>query len=435
MSYTVHIFQPGDTLYAAQLNEMDAQIAENAQRDPGTYDETVAYTLRDGYIESNGSLHAQGDTTQEKSTTYFEVMPGDQIKVTMTNPNNHQLWLCACERDENFTWITRSAILSYSPAWKTDAYYEATYTVPDGTYSLALTFRSYGSITITVQRSGVRYYAKRSGDMLEKKVNAQLSRNVVKPHDKVYATNHRGWHLCPEETRAAYRQSAAQGFQQVECDIRFTSDNVPVLLHDSTINRTARNTDGTELSADTAIASLSYAEALTYDFGVYKGASFAGEAILSLADFLRLCRDLGLTPYIELESDLTDAQEAAVVSVVEKSGIGSRVVFCSNHIPALQKMIVHFPDNRFGLVPWTYSDSWLSAAVSLFNGRAEIFMSMAHDQVTAEVVAALAEKHIPIEIWVAGEYQIRNADSYVSGFISNDTNAAALLYGDALQES
>ena len=68
---------------------------------------------------------------------------------------------------------------------------------------------------------------------------------------------------------SAVKLAKQKGFKYVEVDVGFTSDNIPVLLHDDTINRTARNTDGTELSASVSISSITYAEASSYDYGVW----------------------------------------------------------------------------------------------------------------------------------------------------------------------
>ena len=51
------------------------------------------------------------------------------------------------------------------------------------------------------------------------------------------AINHRGYSIeAPENTLPAYILSAKKGFRSVECDIAFTKDSVPVLLHDETID-------------------------------------------------------------------------------------------------------------------------------------------------------------------------------------------------------
>lgn len=65
---------------------------------------------------------------------------------------------------------------------------------------------------------------------------------MLKPRDRVSAIAHRGGsHDAPENTLAAIRQAAKNGATGVELDIEFTSDGVPVLMHDNTVDRT---TDG-----------------------------------------------------------------------------------------------------------------------------------------------------------------------------------------------
>ncbi|XP_031243905.1 glycerophosphodiester phosphodiesterase 1 isoform X1 [Mastomys coucha] len=73
-------------------------------------------------------------------------------------------------------------------------------------------------------------------------VPSRRALQVLKPRDRVSAIAHRGGsHDAPENTLAAIRQAAKNGATGVELDIEFTSDGVPVLMHDNTVDRT---TDG-----------------------------------------------------------------------------------------------------------------------------------------------------------------------------------------------
>src|SRR5690554_608655 len=83
-----------------------------------------------------------------------------------------------------------------------------------------------------------------------------------------------GGTLAPENTLVAFRIGHAQGFTMMEYDVKLSSDGVPVLLHDDTINRTS---DGTGAAAELCIADL-----LRHDFGSWHSATYAGEPIPSL---------------------------------------------------------------------------------------------------------------------------------------------------------
>ena len=138
---------------------------------------------------------------------------------------------------------------------------------------------------------------------------------------KVKGINHSGWWEAPENTLPAYKQSGKMGFDFVECDIRFTLDNVPVLLHDATINRTARNADGTVISTPINIADITLEAAKSYDFGIWKGAKYAGTTIPTLEEFLILCRNLGLYPYLDIKDlSLTEEQAGALNKVLTETG-------------------------------------------------------------------------------------------------------------------
>ncbi|KAM7329224.1 glycerophosphodiester phosphodiesterase 1 isoform X2 [Alexandromys fortis] len=73
-------------------------------------------------------------------------------------------------------------------------------------------------------------------------VPSRRALQVLKPRGRVSVIAHRGGsHDAPENTLAAIRQAAKNGATGVELDIEFTSDGVPVLMHDNTVDRT---TDG-----------------------------------------------------------------------------------------------------------------------------------------------------------------------------------------------
>jgi glycerophosphoryl diester phosphodiesterase len=140
----------------------------------------------------------------------------------------------------------------------------------------------------------------------------------------VLSVNHRGYSAeAPENTLPAYILSKKKGFNYVETDVCFTSDGIPVLLHDATIDRTSNGTGN--------INSMTYEQVRAYDFGSWKSSTYAGTKIPSLAEFLYLCKSIMLHPYIELKSSgaYTQAQIQQIVDMVHSYGLKGKVSYIS----------------------------------------------------------------------------------------------------------
>jgi glycerophosphoryl diester phosphodiesterase len=107
-------------------------------------------------------------------------------------------------------------------------------------------------------------------------------------------TAHRGASAeAPENTLAALRLGFAQGADAGECDVRLTRDGEAVLMHDA----------GTRRTADRAliVAEADLAELRALDVGRWKGATWAGERVPTLAEALALVPP-GRRLLIELKS-------------------------------------------------------------------------------------------------------------------------------------
>lgn len=156
--------------------------------------------------------------------------------------------------------------------------------------------------------------------------------------DDVQVLAHRGTVNVPENTLSAYRVAAVKGFHYVGADLHFTSDGVPVVLHDVTLNRTARNADGSVLSEYVDIEKIPYSKAKTYDVGLYCGEFWRGERIPTFEAFIKLCAKLDLEPNLHLKSSLymTYDMLADLVDIVKRNGMQGRVVWAADDIDYLR---------------------------------------------------------------------------------------------------
>ena len=247
----------------------------------------------------------------------------------------------------------------------------------------------------------------------------------------VKGINHRGFNgTAPENTIPAYKLSKTKGFYYVETDVSFTSDGVAVLLHDASINRTARNADGTALSETVNISNITYEQALEYDFGIWKSSAYAGTKIPTLDEFLALCKNIILHPYIELKSNgnYTQAQVESIVDAVEAHGLKGKVTYISFSSAYLGYIKNYDSSARLGYVQsGTGTANMITTASGLQTSDNEVFLDTYDKSDTwAEKCRAAG---IPLEIWtIDSAATIKAMNPYISGVTSNSLIAGKVLY-------
>ena len=133
--------------------------------------------------------------------------------------------------------------------------------------------------------------------------------------------SHRGESVnYPENTIVAYQAALDNGLLIQEGDVRMTSDNIPVLLHDDTIDRTSNGSG--------AISRMTYATVSQYDFGSWKNSTFAGTKIPTLEEFLYWCKEHNCLAELDLaERNFTTEQKRIIYNIVLNSGMISRTLF------------------------------------------------------------------------------------------------------------
>lgn len=118
-----------------------------------------------------------------------------------------------------------------------------------------------------------------------------------------------GGALAPENTLAAIRRGFELGFRGIECDARLSRDEVPVLIHDRTLERT---TDGIG-----AVAEASAADLAQLDAGRWFGQEFRGEPLPTLEATIDFCRARGI--WINLEIKRLPGHTARIGEVVAQA--------------------------------------------------------------------------------------------------------------------
>lgn len=246
---------------------------------------------------------------------------------------------------------------------------------------------------------------------------------------EIICINHRGYNtVAPENTIHAFKLSKKYGFKHVEADVHFTSDGVPVILHDTTINRTARNADGTQVSGTIDISNITYEEALAYDFGIWKSNDYAGTKIPTFVEFMQLCRNLAIHPYIELKAGVTEEQIQALLNIVKRYNMLDNVTWVSFTRDVLEYIVKRHNGARVGYLAATPNTNHMLHAKFLETGYNEVFLIIQHTNLTEDYVNQCIENGLRIEIYCPNTTEeILALNPYVSGVISDELIASKVL--------
>ncbi len=155
-----------------------------------------------------------------------------------------------------------------------------------------------------------------------------------------FVVAHRGSSgTAPENTLSALREAIATGAKMMEIDVRLTSDNEVVLLHDHVMGRTT--------SGSGKMQSMTWAELQQLDAGSWFGKGFEGERIPHLREALKLLHRNGCYVNIEIKppsaTDNAADRVERIVKVVEEEGMIENTLFGSFHHESLRTLKIHHP--------------------------------------------------------------------------------------------
>ncbi|WP_196896046.1 glycerophosphodiester phosphodiesterase [Aureivirga marina] len=124
---------------------------------------------------------------------------------------------------------------------------------------------------------------------------SQREINSFSSQKAITITGHRGAaNLAPENTISALNAGISHGVQRVEIDVHVTSDGIPIVMHDDSVDRT---TNGTGLVKD-----LTYEYIKTLDAGSHFSEEFKGEKVPTLDEALKAVNGRA-TLLIEIKND------------------------------------------------------------------------------------------------------------------------------------
>ena len=149
----------------------------------------------------------------------------------------------------------------------------------------------------------------------------------------------------PENTMAAFRASVAEGYDYIEFDPKYTSDGEIVILHDRTLDRTARNHDGSKVEAGKEIFSITLEEARSYDYGIWFDKRFAGEQMPLLRDLLDFAKESKIPIKVDnVWESFPDEIKEILFAQIAEYGDSIRVGFTCARLETLELAAKRFPN-------------------------------------------------------------------------------------------
>jgi glycerophosphoryl diester phosphodiesterase len=201
--------------------------------------------------------------------------------------------------------------------------------------------------------------------------------------------------LAPENTLAGLRAAAAAGVRWVEFDVKLTADDVCVLMHDDTLDRT---TDGSGRVAATPLAALE-----RLDAGRWFAPAFAGERVPTLERTIAELARLGRGANREIKPCAGRAAETAraVADVVAAHWPASLPppLISSFERESLAAVQAAAPGLPRGLIAGQLPADW-RAAVAQLDCRS---IHLGYKKLTPAVIAEVLAAGLRLAVWTVNE--------------------------------
>ena len=199
-------------------------------------------------------------------------------------------------------------------------------------------FFTLALLLLTVGLVGCRS-ASRNDKVVEKIEPKNKALKVVEAlHDPnsqyVVVVSHRGdWRNYPENSIPAIESVIRMGVDMMELDLKMTKDNVLVLCHDGTLDRTT--------TGHGPVSDYTYEELLQFDLKRGHGIAIPGLKIPTLRQALEVCKDR-ITVNVDQGYEYYDQ----VLEIADELGVTDQLLIKGGHLwPEVQAKLAEHPHN------------------------------------------------------------------------------------------
>ncbi|MBI4976054.1 MAG: hypothetical protein HZC28_01150 [Spirochaetes bacterium] len=207
---------------------------------------------------------------------------------------------------------------------------------------------------------------------------------------KILVMGHRGWPVkYPENTLPSFKAAFDIGIDILEFDVMLSSDGVPVIMHDHTLDRTTTGTG--------PVSSRTFAELRTVDAGIKKNPSFAGIRIPSLDETLDLAMNYpDVILNIEIKDDSFDTAQI-IMNALAQRHMEPRAVFTCFDAGILHLIKKTWPSAKVQGFPAKSLRNFIEGG----NGTYAVmdYVGIYIKDANAALVTSFREKHIIPGVW------------------------------------
>lgn len=215
-----------------------------------------------------------------------------------------------------------------------------------------------------------------------------------------WVVGHRGaMGYAPENTMTSFEQGLEMGADMLEFDVRITKDKVPVIVHDSNLDRTSNKSLN--------VADLNAEDLLELDAGSWFDLRFAGERIPRLSTFLKWAVTKKpknadkLAFFVELKVDGDEGRREqlvkAVIKELKEHKVLNRSVLISFDEPVLLAIKKLSPTTSTG---YLYSDMLYDSLDRAKRLKANHLLPR-KDRVTGDLVVEAHAAGMAVMAWTA----------------------------------
>ena len=150
---------------------------------------------------------------------------------------------------------------------------------------------------------------------------------------------HRGASAAaPENTIAAFARALSDGAEGIEFDVRLAQDGIPVVIHDSTLKRTALREGLVSEFSSTQVTRMDAGSWFNRKYPQFARADYSLESVPTLKRLFDVLADTAALLYLELKSDDAEGETlaTAVIKLIKRYSLRQRVIVESFDLTSLE---------------------------------------------------------------------------------------------------